>query len=215
MCVLAAAADDDDVLLSFLRETSRSCLDRGIYQLSCITFQSPSKRFPSCFIFLYSRRASQNLYPLVRSQKLAFDALARIEEYKQEVKYVDHTSNAVDKELAKCNEIHEDFEKTIDETKREVESLKLKLREEQKRRAEREECETLGKQINTFPPYEQSVLEIDALKSELSSLDKRYQAAVDKMELRTKQVRLLMQSIQDLEAALKEDGVKIEDPMDV
>eukprot|EP00939_MAST-03C_sp_MAST-3C-sp1_P001251 g1251.t1 len=84
-------------------------------------------------------------------QKLAFDALARIEEYKQEVKYVDHTSNAVDKELAKCNEIHEDFEKTIDETKREVESLKLKLREEQKRRAEREECETLGKQINTFP----------------------------------------------------------------
>lgn len=87
-----------------------------------------------------------------------------------------------------------------------MEVLKVKLREEHKIRAEKEEAEALSKQINTYPNQEESAKSIAELNSALESVNKRYEDAVGKMELRTKQVRLLMQCVQDLENVLSADG---------
>ena len=101
---------------------------------------------------------------------------------------------------------HDEFEEIIKNTRDEVEVLKVKLREEHKIRAEKEEAEALSKQINTYPTQEESAKSIEELNRALESVNKRYEDAVGKMELRTKQVRLLMQCVQDLENVLSADN---------
>ena len=112
----------------------------------------------------------------------------------------------MEEELKSCGKRHDEFEEIIKNTRDEVEVLKVKLREEHKIRAEKEEAEALSKQINTYPTQEESAKSIEELNRALESVNKRYEDAVGKMELRTKQVRLLMQCVQDLENVLSADN---------
>ena len=124
---------------------------------------------------------------------------------------MDHVSDSVEKELERYCQGQEEFDRSLAEAKKQVESLKQKLQEARKYRADREECETIGKQINSYPSRDCSLVEIKTLNEEVSALQERYQAAVNKMQLRTKQVRLLMQCIADLEKSLQEDAKVEED----
>jgi hypothetical protein len=141
-----------------------------------------------------------------KTKALAFKALTTLKEFEQEIRRVRDVSKTVDEELKSCSKRHDEFEEIIKNTRDEVEVLKVKLREEHKIRAEKEEAEALSKQINTYPTQEVSARSIEELNQALENLNKRYEDAVGKMELRTKQVRLLMQCVQDLENVLSSDG---------
>jgi len=141
-----------------------------------------------------------------KTKALAFKALTTLKEFEQEIRRVRDVSKTVDEELKSCSKRHDEFEEIIKNTRDEVDVFKVKLREEHKIRAEKEEAEALSKQINTYPTQEVSARSIEELNQALENLNKRYEDAVGKMELRTKQVRLLMQCVQDLENVLSSDG---------
>ena len=141
-----------------------------------------------------------------KTKILAFQALTTLKKFEHEIQRVRDVEKTVVEELKSCGKRHDEFEEIIKNTRDEVEVLKVKLREEHKIRAEKEEAEALSKQINTYPNQEESAKSIAELNSALESVNKRYEDAVGKMELRTKQVRLLMQCVQDLENVLSADG---------
>lgn len=137
---------------------------------------------------------------------LAFQALTTLKKFEHEIRRVRDVEKTVEEELKSCGKRHDEFEEIIKNTRDEVEVLKVKLREEHKIRAEKEEAEALSKQINTYPTQEESAKSIEELNRALESVNQRYEDAVGKMELRTKQVRLLMQCVQDLENVLSADN---------
>lgn len=150
---------------------------------------------------------------IIDRQRLAFNALRSIEAYKHQMNHVDNVTKIVGEELKICQERHDEFETLIEDTKQEVVKLKASLLKEKHIRAEKEQCEALGRQINQYPTREESAREIERLSGALELVDKRYDDVVGKMELRTKQVRLLMQTIHDLQNVLSEDDKT--DAMDI
>jgi len=92
----------------------------------------------------------------------------------------------------------------------EIQELKEQLEREKQERKYKEEYEALAKIINAFPTRESSEKEIAKLNEELRELEGGGSSIQLQFEVRSKQLQLLLFSVDELQRELEEERVKKE-----
>ena len=88
----------------------------------------------------------------------------------------------------------------------EIAALRATLASERRARAHREEYEAQARVVNALPPRAVTEGEITVLEAELRRLEEHGGAAARRLELRKKQAALLVHSLLDLTAVLRQEG---------
>ncbi|KAG6591057.1 uncharacterized protein IUM83_11222 [Phytophthora cinnamomi] len=112
-----------------------------------------------------------------------------------------------DRELEEYETLNAEIDTSIGRAAREIEELKVKVHVEKTVRAYKEEYESIARVINELPSRRAIQAEIETQNRRLEEATAAIQAVDGKLELRTKQFALLMNTIQNLKATLDEDAL--------
>ncbi|KAG7379074.1 THO complex subunit 7 [Phytophthora pseudosyringae] len=119
-----------------------------------------------------------------------------------------------DRELEEYETLNSEIDTSIAKVAGEIETLKVKVHVEKTVRAYKEEYESIARVINELPSRKEIEAEIEGQKKRLEEATAAVEAVDGKLELRTKQFALLMNTIQNLKATLDEDAVMEEEQQD-
>ncbi|CEG46484.1 tho complex subunit 7 homolog [Plasmopara halstedii] len=112
-----------------------------------------------------------------------------------------------DRELEEYETLNSEIDTSIAKAAKDIEDLQVKIRAEKTVRAYKEEYESIAKVINKLPSRKEIETEIEKQKKILSDVSMAIEAVDGRLDLRTKQFALLMNTIQNLKATLNEDAV--------
>ena len=110
------------------------------------------------------------------------------------------------RQVADYDQMRQVIEGDMGSTQTDIESLAGQLQEERKVRQQKEQYAALARQINQYPPREETQAEIHALSTELVSLKAEGEAAATKLELRSKRFAGFTHALHDLQLQLSEDA---------
>ncbi|KAI9912038.1 hypothetical protein PsorP6_009513 [Peronosclerospora sorghi] len=116
-----------------------------------------------------------------------------------------------DRELEEYETLNREIDASIVKVTQEIQDLKQKVQVEKTLRAYKEEYESLARVINELPSRRALTAEIEDEKQQVEEATKRLAVIDEKLELRTKQFAVLMNTIQNLNATMKEDAAAEED----
>lgn len=116
-----------------------------------------------------------------------------------------------DRELEEYETLNAEIDTSIDKVAREIEELKAKVHVEKTVRAYKEEYESIARVINELPSRRDISAEIETQLRRLEEATAAIEAVDGKLDLRTKQFALLMNTIQNLKATLDEDALMEEE----
>ncbi|CAI5721992.1 unnamed protein product [Peronospora effusa] len=112
-----------------------------------------------------------------------------------------------DRELEEYETLNTEIDTSINKVMKEIEELKQKVHKEKTIRAYKEEYESIARVINELPSRKEITAEIQSEKKRLEDATRAIEAVDQKLELRTKQFAVLINTIQNLKATLNEDAV--------
>ncbi|KAF4316759.1 hypothetical protein BBO99_00007331 [Phytophthora kernoviae] len=116
-----------------------------------------------------------------------------------------------DRELEEYETLNSEIDESISKAMKEIEELKMKVHIEKTVRAYKEEYESIARVINELPSRKDITAEIAVQNKRLEEATSAIEAVDSKLDLRTKQFALLMNTIQNLKATLDEDTQMEED----
>ncbi|KAE9015254.1 hypothetical protein PR003_g14407 [Phytophthora rubi] len=116
-----------------------------------------------------------------------------------------------DRELEEYETLNAEIDTAIGKAAREIEELKRKVHVEKTVRAYKEEYESIARVINELPSRRDITAEIETQQRRLEEATAAIEAVDGKLDLRTKQFALLMNTIQNLKATLDEDALMEEE----
>lgn len=116
-----------------------------------------------------------------------------------------------DRELEEYETLNAEIDTSIGKFMKEIEELKEKVHVEKTVRAYKEEYESIARVINELPSRKEITAEIEGQKKRLEEATTAIEAVDGKLDLRTKQFALLMNTIQNLKATMEEDAVMEEE----
>ncbi|KAL3674880.1 hypothetical protein V7S43_000806 [Phytophthora oleae] len=119
-----------------------------------------------------------------------------------------------DRELEEYETLNSEIDTSIGKVTKEIEELKVKVHVEKTVRAYKEEYESIARVINELPSRKEIETEIQGQKKRLEEATAAIEAVDSKLDLRTKQFALLMNTIQNLKATLDEDAIMEDEQQD-
>lgn len=105
-----------------------------------------------------------------------------------------------EKELEAYAALHEDIDECIGKITNDIERLKGIVSNEKKIRQYKEEYENIAREINTFATPKQTAQVLESLEEQHKSSTEALQAINDQVELKKKELNLLLRAIYDLQA---------------
>ncbi|KAH7488801.1 hypothetical protein PRIC1_007043 [Phytophthora ramorum] len=144
--------------------------------------------------------------------KHEMDALLwELEQLEFEAQKTDIWNYTCDRELEEYETLNAEIDTSIAKADKEIEELKVKVHVERTVRAYKEEYESIARVINELPSRKEIEAEIQGQNKRLEEATAAIEAVDSKLDLRTKQFALLMNTIQNLKATLDEDAVMEEE----
>ncbi|GMF29772.1 unnamed protein product [Phytophthora fragariaefolia] len=111
------------------------------------------------------------------------------------------------RELQQYAALNADIDTSIARAQREIEALKRDVHAQRTVRAYKEEYESIARVINALPSRADISAEIETERRRLAEATAAVEAVGARLELRTKQFALLMNTIHNLQATLDEDAL--------
>lgn len=111
-----------------------------------------------------------------------------------------------DRELEESKAIEKSIEEDIKAAQIDISNLAKELSEQQSIRKHKEECELLARLVNTLPPRSTVMKDIVKAEDALAKLREQSNTAEHRVNMRTKQFQLLLQSIFDMKKNMEEDS---------
>ncbi|GMF66203.1 unnamed protein product [Phytophthora lilii] len=134
-----------------------------------------------------------------------------MEQLELEANKTDIWNYTCDRELEEYETLNAEIDTSIAKVLAEIGQLKVKVHVEKTVRAYKEEYESIARVINELPSRKEIEAQIEAQNKRLEDATAAIEAVDSKLDLRTKQFALLMNTIQNLKATLDEDALMEEE----
>uniref|UniRef100_A0A5K3F555 THO complex subunit 7 homolog n=1 Tax=Mesocestoides corti TaxID=53468 RepID=A0A5K3F555_MESCO len=104
----------------------------------------------------------------------------------------------------------EDIDKSIEETRSQIDEYRECLKEARVIRKNRQEYHNLAKIVQEYPNRQETLQKINKMKRELSDLENINKKCDEKINLRKKQFHLFLVALHDLKKIVDQDGLLID-----